>query len=57
MKKVASIRKTRTAGELINWIDTLPIEVSDTAFKILLEKSKDKQYVLWRRGLGFRFFK
>jgi hypothetical protein len=53
----ASIRRITKRSELINWLNSLPTEISLTAFQIILEKSKKFDFILWREDLGFKLFK
>lgn len=57
--KMASIRKITTTRALIDWMDNLPVYVSPATFKkVLIRAAHPKnKCVLWRRGLGFKFFK
>jgi hypothetical protein len=57
--KVASIKKITTRASLINWLDTLPTEISNETFSMILflYQNCELKYVLWREGYGFKFFK
>lgn len=56
MKKVASVHRVADDKMTLLWLGSLPYEVSMSTGKKVLRKSKFFEYIVWREGLGFRFF-
>ncbi len=55
--KVASLLKPQSESEIVLWLKTLPVIVEMKTEIKILKKAKNSSFILWRDGLGFRFFK
>lgn len=55
-QRVASFKKIQNRGEFIDWVDDLPILLSNNLFQKLLELLKGSHSVLWSTDTGFIFY-
>lgn len=55
-QRVASFKRIKNRGEFIDWVDDLPILLTNNLFQKLLELLKGSHSVLWSKDTGFIFY-
>lgn len=56
MIKTASVTRITNKYDLVNWIYSLPWNITPTEVSDILSEAKTKQFIVWSQKYGFTFW-